>query len=617
MGGVHRFVCFVMVLSVEESDFCKALVRFISSCVGAKSCWYSLKVVSDDIPSLPEVIGLSYESMMYMFQCCGLAGRMKDGSPDWTFSPQKFSTFRNTHDLQMATDVISSKISITTSNANVSGPKSKKIRKQVYFIRLGGEELNRIIFAGMTAKAPRISGIVSYRSELHNNLWKLASQYQKIQDESYIMFERFLLQENPGNKPTKQVGDILENQDKPQPGLVLSGGLSAEQKAGTTRLLAISGATPVAAAVIPPQQLSAPPQEAAPVAESSLLISRIRTRLLPLLIEDDAVNQIDSFWRANIDEKKIEAALLTIARSIHQEKEKILSTILETEELELSPRTLSNPSTFPKLRQYGIPLDNRQAHQSILRDLFYISKKTNNSSAQLSMELNSGEERSLVLIPRAASFKNMIRNEKEAGWFSELLRAIGGNCRNDTVESRTIQFICHILSRKYNQAFIEAVKQTGVQLIQPLDPIATFALQSVCNLPGSKMKLLKRFLEAEIGARIFSSPREIKTVLGMDSVVPITGIFHYAGSVSMADPRSREKVPWMYKSVKDIIQLLMRMQVREKTTEFDWNHLDISTCIDHGKGFLRATLICVIRKLDNHSKYSDCMFSLCLPALDY
>ena len=60
----------------------------------------------------------------------------------------------------------------------------------------------------------------------------------------------------------------------------------------------------------------------------------------------------------------------------------------------------------------------------------------------------------------------------------------------------------------------------------------------------------------------------------------------------------------MYKSAKDILRLLLRMQVREKQQGFDWNHLDVSTCIDHGKGFLRATLICVLRKVDESGEQS-------------
>ena len=212
----------MMVVSVEESDFCKALVRFISSCIPAKSCWYSLKVVSSDIPSLPEALGLSYESMMYMLQCCGLAGRRKDG--DWIFFPQKFCTFRNTHYLQTATDVISSKIAVKDEADNHGN--GKKIRKKVYFIRLGVDNLKSITFAGLPAKAPCIHGIVSYRSEFQDTLWLLATQYQKIANQSYTKFERFLIGKEAveRQKPTRIAiagntntisGVVLIKNDKP------------------------------------------------------------------------------------------------------------------------------------------------------------------------------------------------------------------------------------------------------------------------------------------------------------------------------------------------------------------------------------------------------------------
>ena len=195
------------------------------------------------------------------------------------------------------------------------------------------------------------------------------------------------------------------------------------------------------------------------------------------------------------------------------------------------------------------------------------------------------------------------------GWFTELLNALAGG-KNGTASrgsSQAIQFVCHYLARKHNDCFVDAIKLTGTQLVEPLDPIATFvALQSVCNLPASKMKLLKCFLESELGVKVFSSPAEIKKVIGMDLVVPITGIFNYAGSTSVMDPRSKDKIPWMYKSAKEIIRLLLRMQVREKRGGFKWNHLDVSTCIDHGKGFLRATLICVLRQLDDSGERSVC-----------
>ena len=574
-----------MGLSVEESDFCRALVKFISLCKPSKSCWYSLKVVSLDIPCLPEVMGLSYSSMMYMFQCCGLACRRNDAD-DWKFLSNKFSNFQSSYGLEATTDLISSKIYIS-NEAN----DGKKKRKQVYFICLGVQELKSINFAGVPTKAPRINGIVSARLEFHDMLWKLGTQYQKLADESYTLFEKFLgATEAAGTvKSTISEATLKDNDHGPQPGLVLSGGPSVIALE-TKQEEAFPLYEPMAPTTPPPGKTNQEP---------SLLINRIRNYLLPLLLKDDIISQMDNFWRGNVDEKQIELALLTIVGCIHEEKERKLSSILEAEQLELSPNTLSNESKLPKLRQYGIPLDNKLVHQALLRDLYYVSKKTTSpSSTSIPMELKTGEERSLVLIPRPTNFKNMVRNEKEAGWFSELMKAIGGG-HGQNSEEKTIQFVCHILAQKHRETFVEAVKQTGTQLIEPLDPIATFALQSVCNLPGSKMKLLKRFLEAELGARVFSSPREIKQVLGMDSVLPITGTFHYSGSTDAIDPRSREKIPFMYKSVKDIVRLLIRMQIRDKQEEFDWNHLDISTCIDHGKGFLRATLICVLRKLDH------------------
>ena len=62
----------------------------------------------------------------------------------------------------------------------------------------------------------------------------------------------------------------------------------------------------------------------------------------------------------------------------------------------------------------------------------------------------------------------LLCNEKEVGWFSALLKAIDGN-GNEAAESRTIQFVCHILARKYKEVFIEAVKQQmGAQLINTI-----------------------------------------------------------------------------------------------------------------------------------------------------
>ena len=62
-----------MLSSVEESDFSRVLAQFIAACGGARACWwYSLKILSNDIPNLREAMSLGYNSTMYMFQSAAL-----------------------------------------------------------------------------------------------------------------------------------------------------------------------------------------------------------------------------------------------------------------------------------------------------------------------------------------------------------------------------------------------------------------------------------------------------------------------------------------------------------------------------------------------------------------
>ena len=574
-----------MMFSVEESDFSRALVQFIAACGGARACWYSLKILSNDIPNLPEAMGLTYNSTMYMFQCCGLASKRLQVD-EWVFLPQKYNVFMSLYGLGKKTDVISSKVTV------IDGANGSKKRKQCWFIRLGGEDLSKITFAGYPVPTPpRISGVDAVRSAFQDTLWKLGTKHKKVQDQQdYTMFQKLL-----NAAISSSCSKTLEqetSQSNHDPGLVVSDG---------STLLLPSMATSMSSS---PRCTSSPSFDAAPAtpipngadedsntgtspsAHKGLLLHRIRVHLLPLLMEKDAIRKMEQFWLATVDEAEIEAALLTIVGCIQQEKEKKLSLILKTDQFELSPNTVNNISKYPKLRQYGIPLDDKRVHQSILRDLYTIHKRNSAGGlSSLATTLPSGEERALIFVPQSRTYRTMWK-ENEIGWFTELLNALGGGKNVVAGSTQAIQFICHYLARKHHDCFLEAVKLTGSQLVEPLDPIATFALQSVCNLPSSKMKLLKRFLESELGVKIFSTPTEIRKVIGMDGVIPLTGIFNYSGSARIVDVRSKDKIPWMYKSAKEILRLLIRMQVREKQEAFYWNHLDVSTCIDHGKGFL-------------------------------
>ena len=209
-----------MSFNVEESDFSRVLVQFIAACSDARACWYSLKMVSNDIPSLPEVMGLTYESAMYMFQCCGLASR-RSADDEWNFLPQKFATFINLYGLEKKTDIIASKVMIP------DGADGKKKRKRCWFIRLGANDLSNVRFAGYPVTAPRINGIESSRSTFQDTLWKLGTKYKKVEAQlDYTMFQKFL---DAAAIQTRRLSHVMIKEEEMNclnhdPGLVVSDG---------------------------------------------------------------------------------------------------------------------------------------------------------------------------------------------------------------------------------------------------------------------------------------------------------------------------------------------------------------------------------------------------------
>jgi hypothetical protein len=74
-------------------------------------------------------------------------------------------------------------------------------------------------------------------------------------------------------------------------------------------------------------------------------------------------------------------------------------------------------------------------------------------------------------------------------------------------------------------AWTEANKILGCRDVCKLDPIATFATQSICDLNPTKINNLKRCIRSEIGVSIFSTPQKIDNQLVQKYVEPSTGTF--------------------------------------------------------------------------------------------
>jgi hypothetical protein len=132
---------------------------------------------------------------------------------------------------------------------------------------------------------------------------------------------------------------------------------------------------------------------------------------------------------------------------------------------------------------------------------------------------------------------------------------------------------------------VEAVKQSGIRTFPTFDPIATFAMQSAANLNEAQLITLRRCCKAECGDYLFSSPFKMHRVLDLEHVQPITGTYTYGS----------EKIPWMYKSVIEIIRLYLKTLLCESKGKSIARQVDVSICVDHGKGHSRASMLVIAR----------------------
>jgi hypothetical protein len=89
--------------------------------------------------------------------------------------------------------------------------------------------------------------------------------------------------------------------------------------------------------------------------------------------------------------------------------------------------------------------------------------------------------------------------------------------------------------------------------------------------------------KAECGDYLFSLPYSNKRVLGLEYVEPMTGTYK----------NGSEKIDWMYKSIEAIVRLYFSTIFCDSNGALRVNHIDLSFCVDHGKGHLRATLTIV------------------------
>ncbi len=126
-------------------------------------------------------------------------------------------------------------------------------------------------------------------------------------------------------------------------------------------------------------------------------------------------------------------------------------------------------------------------------------------------------------------------------------------------------------------------------MLPKFDGLTTYAIQSWCNLSLHQMYLLRRCLRAELGSTLFSVEYRVTQVVGLEHVVPQTCSYMYG----------TEKTEWSYNNVILVFTLWLNMKLAGPT-EFKYDHIDITTSLDHGKGHSRITVTFIARwQIDN------------------
>jgi hypothetical protein len=297
----------------------------------------------------------------------------------------------------------------------------------------------------------------------------------------------------------------------------------------------------------------------------------------------------------DFDYGTVEQILMSLVGSMHAHREARLTNLLEGRmevELQMQLDARQNRNEYPTLSCYRIPYRDPRVRSNLLQELYDHNHVERGSSTMRFAHQNSVST-VLVMIPQSSSLDSMKRNDYRHNFVAEIMNNLDKDgarpeeTRNDflTMLARSDDCLDH---------FREVAYSEGLSLIKRLDEETSFAIQSDVNLSNTQMRTLSRNLLAAFGALVFSG--EQKTKLALGSVVPHVDIGCFVNG--------RKSVRWNCKRVDQVLLLFLDTLVESDISNFD--HIDISVSIDHGKGFLRASLVMLLRGMDSKVEMAGC-----------
>lgn len=531
--------------STTESRFRSIFKEFLLPFSDINPLWYSFKPTSDDgVPNLPDFLDMSYDQMMSFLQVCGLT------DPSGTnILSDKVQDFVISNELQKVVEHTRTKIKSAGSGGAQVHQHAFCIGNRKFPIGNKPGRQPKFAVARRIANLSRLQNSLKESIMLEGRKLVGDTMYQKIINDYYSAGKLGSLSIIDGERNMKQANfQEQENVNQEKEFIVAGDSLEPER-----------GASPMETSIVDD-------------ADEDLLYLRIRSRLLPMILNEKQI----------VNQEELEVALIEIVGEIQDAREKRVTAIVGSQEIEVSPNSKQSPTKYPVMKRYGIPLGEARVHQGLLKELYQLNKKSFGTRSMF-VDLGDNKKSSFVLIPQSHGYNRLRVNETKHKWFGTLMSALGGE-GNEASSARDL-FIHVSRQEQFREKIIEGVKQSGIRTFPEFDPIATFAMQSAANLNESQLAMLRRCCKAECGDYLFSSPFQIQRVLDLEHVLPLIGTLTIG----------TEKIPWMYKSVIEIVCLYMKTLLCESKGTLIARRVDVSVCVDHGKGHSRATMLVVAR----------------------
>ena len=532
--------------STTESRFRFIFKEFLLPLSDTNPLWYSFKRTSDGVPNLLDLLDMSNDQMMSFLHVCGLT------DPSGTnILSDKVQDFIISNGLQKVVEHTRTKI-------KSAGSGGAQVHHHAFCIGdrkfpIGNKPGREPKSGGGSRRIPSLSRL---QKQLKESIMSEGRQlvgdtmYQKIINVFYSSGKLGSLSSiiDAGERTMKQEEEGNVNNHDEEECIVAGDSVELER-----------GGSPVGTSNIDDN-------------EDDLLYLRVPSRLLPMLLNE----------KQSVSREELEVALVEIVGEIQDAREKRVTAIVGSQEIDVSPNSKQSPTKYPVMKRYGIPLGEARVHQGLLKELYQLNKKSLRTRSMF-VDLGDNKKSSFVLIPQSHGYNRLRVNETKHKWFGTLMSALGGE-GNEASSARDL-FIHVSRQEQFREKIIEGVKQSGIRTFPHFDPISTFAMQSAANLNESQLAMLRRCCKAECGDYLFSSPFQIQRVLDLEHVLPLMGTLTIG----------TEKIPWMYKSVIEIVCLYMKTLLCESKGTLIARRVDVSVCVDHGKGHSRATMLVVAR----------------------